>query len=227
MSELERRRSAAATGTSPDHRARDIPGLAKVVAVLVVPRSAPGRRSTGRQRRPPGRRRGAAPRPRRASSPRTSGSPPPRSPARSSATQVEGTRPARRRGQPGRSASSREAVETVSPVAAPGRARSRSTRCTRPARSCCGSPATCGPRTASHPAYARIIEELAPDEGRILLLLLRKGPQATVDVRTGGLVGHGVLDARAGEPQHDRRRSPGAGTSSGCRRTCTTSSGSG
>jgi hypothetical protein len=41
----------------------------------------------------------------------------------------------------------------------------------------------------SHPAYARIIEELAPDEGRILLLLLRSGPQATVDVRTGGLVG--------------------------------------
>ena len=40
-----------------------------------------------------------------------------------------------------------------------------------------------------HPAYARIIEELAPDEGRILLLLLRKGPQATVDVRTGGLIG--------------------------------------
>ena len=41
----------------------------------------------------------------------------------------------------------------------------------------------------SHPAYARIIDELAPDEGRILLLLLRKGPQATLDVRTGGLVG--------------------------------------
>jgi hypothetical protein len=40
-----------------------------------------------------------------------------------------------------------------------------------------------------HPAYARIIEELAPDEARILLLLLRKGPQPTVDVRTGGLVG--------------------------------------
>lgn len=38
-----------------------------------------------------------------------------------------------------------------------------------------------------HPAYARIIEELAPDEGRILMLLLRKGPQATVDVRTAGL----------------------------------------
>lgn len=42
---------------------------------------------------------------------------------------------------------------------------------------------------SGHPAYARIIEELAPDEGRILLLLLRRGPQATVDVRTGGLVG--------------------------------------
>ncbi len=40
-----------------------------------------------------------------------------------------------------------------------------------------------------HPAYARIIEELAPDEGRILLLLLKHGPQATVDVRTGGVLG--------------------------------------
>jgi len=40
-----------------------------------------------------------------------------------------------------------------------------------------------------HPAYARIIEELAPDEGRILLLLLRRGPQASVDVRSGGLIG--------------------------------------
>lgn len=42
---------------------------------------------------------------------------------------------------------------------------------------------------AGHPAYARIISELAPDEGRILVLLLRRGPQATLDVRTGGLVG--------------------------------------
>lgn len=40
-----------------------------------------------------------------------------------------------------------------------------------------------------HPAYSRIIEELAPDEGRILVLLLGKGPQATVDVRSGGLLG--------------------------------------
>ncbi|HEY0889768.1 MAG TPA: Abi-alpha family protein [Nocardioides sp.] len=40
-----------------------------------------------------------------------------------------------------------------------------------------------------HPAYARILEELAPDEARILLLLLQGGPQPSVDVRTGGPVG--------------------------------------
>jgi hypothetical protein len=40
-----------------------------------------------------------------------------------------------------------------------------------------------------HPAYARMIEELTPDEARILMLLLRKGPQASVNVRTGGMIG--------------------------------------
>jgi hypothetical protein len=40
-----------------------------------------------------------------------------------------------------------------------------------------------------HPAYARILDDLAPDEARILLLLLRGGPQPSVDVRTGGPVG--------------------------------------
>ena len=40
-----------------------------------------------------------------------------------------------------------------------------------------------------HPAYERILTELAPDEGRILVLLLRGGPQPSVDVRTGGPVG--------------------------------------
>lgn len=40
-----------------------------------------------------------------------------------------------------------------------------------------------------HPAYARIIGDLAPDEGRILVHLLRDGPQPSVDVRTGGPVG--------------------------------------
>jgi len=42
---------------------------------------------------------------------------------------------------------------------------------------------------SGHPAYARILSELAPDEGRILMLLLTGGPQPSVDVRTGGAVG--------------------------------------
>ena len=41
----------------------------------------------------------------------------------------------------------------------------------------------------AHPAYARILEELAPDEARILVLLAEDGPQPSVDVRTGGPVG--------------------------------------
>jgi hypothetical protein len=41
----------------------------------------------------------------------------------------------------------------------------------------------------AHPAYERILEELAPDEARILTLLLRAGPQPSVDVRTGGPLG--------------------------------------
>jgi hypothetical protein len=40
-----------------------------------------------------------------------------------------------------------------------------------------------------HPAYERILEQMAPDEARILLLLLTGGPQPSVDVRTGGPVG--------------------------------------
>jgi hypothetical protein len=36
----------------------------------------------------------------------------------------------------------------------------------------------------THPAYARILSELAPDEGRILRLLAVEGPQPSVDVRT-------------------------------------------
>jgi hypothetical protein len=40
-----------------------------------------------------------------------------------------------------------------------------------------------------HPAYVRILDELAPDEARILLLLLHGGPQPAVDVRTGGPIG--------------------------------------
>ena len=44
-------------------------------------------------------------------------------------------------------------------------------------------------RDDAHPAYARILDELAPDEARVLLLLLLQGPQPAVDVRTGGPVG--------------------------------------
>lgn len=40
-----------------------------------------------------------------------------------------------------------------------------------------------------HPAFDRILDDLAPDEGRILLLLLHHGPQPSVDVRTGGPLG--------------------------------------
>lgn len=40
-----------------------------------------------------------------------------------------------------------------------------------------------------HPAFERILTELAPDEARILMLLLNKGPQPSVDVRTGGPIG--------------------------------------
>ena len=37
----------------------------------------------------------------------------------------------------------------------------------------------------AHPAYMRILEDLAPDEARILLLLADQGPQPSVDVRSG------------------------------------------
>jgi len=36
----------------------------------------------------------------------------------------------------------------------------------------------------SHPAYARILEQLSPDEARILRLLAIEGPQVAIDVRT-------------------------------------------
>lgn len=41
----------------------------------------------------------------------------------------------------------------------------------------------------AHPAYARILTELVPDEGRILRLLATDGPQPTVDVRATNLIG--------------------------------------
>jgi hypothetical protein len=41
----------------------------------------------------------------------------------------------------------------------------------------------------AHPAYARILENLAPDEARILRLLALEGPQPAVDVRSAGALG--------------------------------------
>ncbi len=66
----------------------------------------------------------------------------------------------------------------------------------------------------AHPAYERILDELAPDEGRILRLLQLEGPQPTVDVRTGGPIGMlsselvapglSMIGARAGVRYLDR-----------------------
>jgi hypothetical protein len=44
----------------------------------------------------------------------------------------------------------------------------------------------------AHPAYARILTELAPDEGRILRLLATEGSQPAVDVRASNLIGVGT-----------------------------------
>jgi hypothetical protein len=43
----------------------------------------------------------------------------------------------------------------------------------------------------AHPAYARILTELAPDEGRILRMLATQGAQPAVDVRASNLIGVG------------------------------------
>lgn len=65
----------------------------------------------------------------------------------------------------------------------------------------------------AHPAYARILGELAPDEARILRLLAIEGAQPVVDVRAANLIGIGsqliagnltMLDAQAGLRRRDR-----------------------
>jgi Abortive infection alpha len=60
----------------------------------------------------------------------------------------------------------------------------------------------------AHPAYERMLDELAPDEARILRLMMFDGPQPSIDVRTGGplallnshLIAQGftMIGARAG-----------------------------
>ena len=44
---------------------------------------------------------------------------------------------------------------------------------------------------SGHPAFARILTQLSPDEARILRLLARTGPQPSVDVRTSRPLGVG------------------------------------
>jgi hypothetical protein len=65
----------------------------------------------------------------------------------------------------------------------------------------------------AHPAYARILQELAPDEGRILRLIAVDGPQPAVDVRETNLIGVGsqlvargmnMVGAQAGVRYRDR-----------------------
>ena len=64
-----------------------------------------------------------------------------------------------------------------------------------------------------HPAYARILEQISPDEARILRLLATEGPQPAVDVRTwrpldiGSRVtapGLTMIGQHAGVMHHDR-----------------------
>jgi hypothetical protein len=43
----------------------------------------------------------------------------------------------------------------------------------------------------THPAYSRILSELAPDEARILRVLVVEGPQPIVDVHAANLIGVG------------------------------------
>ena len=50
----------------------------------------------------------------------------------------------------------------------------------------------------AHPAYARILTELDPDEARILRLLATDGPQPSVDVRAGNLLGFGTAPVAEG-----------------------------
>jgi hypothetical protein len=65
----------------------------------------------------------------------------------------------------------------------------------------------------AHPAYAHILAELAPDEGRILRLLANDGARPAVDVRAASLIGVGselitgglnMIGAEAGCQYRDR-----------------------
>jgi len=67
------------------------------------------------------------------------------------------------------------------------------------------------PDDRAHPAYARILTELAPDEGRILRLLATEGSQPAVDVRAANLFGMDSELVAGGvntEPLARTRRTP-------------------
>ena len=64
----------------------------------------------------------------------------------------------------------------------------------------------------SHPAYARILDVMAPDEARILRLLMDSGAQPAVDVRSGGPLGVGVVATELVAPGLNM-----IGAESGCR----------
>jgi hypothetical protein len=69
------------------------------------------------------------------------------------------------------------------------------------------------PDESSHPAYATILEQMAPDEARILRLLCTDGDQPAVDVRSAPLIGPrsqvvaeglNMIGLQAGLPETDR-----------------------
>jgi hypothetical protein len=66
-----------------------------------------------------------------------------------------------------------------------------------------------GADDGAHPAYERIIAELAPDEARLLRLLAAGGPQPSVDVRSANLIG--------GDSQLVAQNLNMMGTAAGCR----------
>ena len=57
--------------------------------------------------------------------------------------------------------------------------------CASAASGCCAASADVAYQQDSHPAYERILDDLAPDEARILRLIADRGPQPAVDVRSG------------------------------------------
>lgn len=48
------------------------------------------------------------------------------------------------------------------------------------------------PDDEPHPAFARIVDALSPDEARIIVLLCEEGPQSIVAVRAAPLIGRGA-----------------------------------